>query len=374
MCSLQGADQGDCQIDLNSPSTWAINKIDVKAFAEKLTKQLGGSQNNVILLNDQSDIDAGLEALKSPRTGMTIQSVSYSIDGGSYISGTVSGKKILLPKLPANRSIELDVMVTSQGNKIKFPLQITTQKVKKKGKTFTDKEMHCSDVIKPKTENPETNLKNLQGGSASCGVVGKGFTSMMSLLILVLPLLLIAMRKRTKLPLKTLATGLIALPMILTSSPSQAKDGGLNSLQYRPVNDGIGVAESGSNISKNSLNAGLYMDYSNDAVELADDENTRIKSVVDDMVTAHAVFNYGITSKFTLGVHIPYVQKSDLERSMDGYEKAGGDLGQLSDVSLLGKYSLTSKRTFAAAVVPVLTLPTGNPDLLIGDGTASAPV
>ena len=367
MCALPLASQADCAVEINRPSTWLVNKMDINGFANKLVARLGGGPSNVITLNDATDIDGALETIKYGNAISKIDSVQYSIDGGKMIAGTVDGNRIRLGNLPADQEFSLEIAVKSLGKEVKFPLQLSTQMVSRETPEFSDKEMQCSGGIKTATEEPKNKLKNLQGGSASCGVVGFKESSSMTLLVILSPLMFLLVRRKKA---TVVVTGIAAMVFVSLANPASAKDStGLNALQYKPVNNGVGTTETARPVGSHNLDAGIYMDYSNDAVEIGGDKNKRIDSIMDDLVTAHAVLNYGFTKEFSLGVHLPYVQKTDLNRSIDSTDKTGGNIGQPSDSTVSAKYMFEDERSLAMAIMPMITVPTGAPALLIGDGT-----
>jgi hypothetical protein len=372
MCALPGAPQNDCAQGFVNPSQWLINKLDIKGFALNLVESLGGSSSHVVSLDEPDSIDPALEVLRYGKGAANLEAVSYSIDGGSFKTGTVSGNRVTIEGLPSGEVYDVELLITASGTKVSIPMGITTSEVAYDGSKLEDREMVCGDTLKPKTEDPDLNLKNLQGGSASCGVItdkAGAYAPVFGMLLFGIPLLFVlAFTLRRYLGLIVI---LSLAGLSLNPTSAEAKSQGLNALQYRPVNDGVGSADKAQPTAAGNLNAGVYMDYANDAVEIGGEKNSRVQSIMDDMVTAHAVLDYGLSSTLSMGVHLPYVQQSDVDRSIEGDNQTGGQLGQPADTNLYGKWMVRNHYRLSVTLMPLITLPTGNPELLLGDGSTS---
>jgi hypothetical protein len=88
--------------------------------------------------------------------------------------------------------------------------------------------------------------------------------------------------------------------------------------------------------------------------------------------TAHAVGNIGLLRNVSLGVHVPYVHNSDEERAIGGDEvEEGGQVGRPADASVNFKITFVRKDAISFGFMPIVTLPTGDEELLLGDGTTN---
>lgn len=374
MCTIGAARPEDCdktKIKYADPKTWPVNRMNINAFATRLVSATSTVAKPVFIVTSSPDVEPALEELRNDGGYLPIEAVSYSIDGGASKAGSVEGGRIYLETLPAGSTIKLLLQIKANGSDLKIPMTVKTEALPYDGKEFTDKEMLCKvDGPAAETAGPKLNLNNLQGGSASCGVIGQGKSAGSAALLFLAPLaiagLYFSSRRRSGMAL--VAVGLVGLTS-LSQTTEAAESGGLNALQYRPVVDGIGTAEKATTLGAGSYNAGLFMDYANDSVELGGEKNKRLDSIMDDLVTAHAVANVGLHRRVSLGIHVPYVQKTDLDRAVGGEDVEGGQLGQPSDMSASLKINLMTRPTYALGLMPVATFATGNPDYLLGDGT-----
>lgn len=372
MCTIAGAAAADCNkasVTYNQPKSWPVNRLDIPAFAARLATAMPAASRSVIRVVAKEDVEPGLDALRFDGSStLPIDAVSYSINGAAPKAGLVEGGRLVLESLPADQTLSLELLIKSSGSEIKVPMSVTTKSLPYDGNDYADREMLCkADGALP----GKPNLKDFQGGSASCGVIpgksGKGSPS--STILLALPLLVLAI---TSMRRKHAAAALVATTsLVAAAGTTNAAEGGLNALQYRPVVDGVGTTERATTMEVGKFNAGLFMDYSNDAVELGGEKNRRVDSIMDDLVTAHAVGNVGLHRRLSLGVHVPFVHKSDVDRSVEGEEKSGGQLGQTSDTSVMLKFNAVTRANYALGIMPMATFATGNPELLLGDGTNS---
>ncbi len=380
MCALNGAPHADCdkaKVTINNPSSWPVNKLDFAKFATSLVGAVGGTSKDVITINAKQDIDTGLEALRvSAESSASIDSVTYTVNGSAPQTATIDGTKISLESLPAGKDLNLELLFKTNGADARVPIKVTTEQVPSEVKDFTDKEMFCKASAEPLKADKKINLKNLQGGSASCGVTSGNSGAInpwLALLGLALPLLLvggIGSRRLQKNAILLIA-GTIGVAANAGSLRAAEASTGLNALQYRPVVDGVGMTEKATNIPPGTYNAGVFMDYANDPVEIGGDKNSRVNSIMDNLVTAHAVANIGIFKNLSLGLHVPYVHRSDEERDVEGDKEAGGQVGRPSDVTASLKINFVKKTGFAIALMPMATIPTGDAELLLGDGEAN---
>lgn len=371
MCEANGAPATDCDqgaVTYADAKTWPVNKLDLTKFARNLVETTGAPATNVVTIDAKEDIDAGLEALRiTAGSFANIDAATYSVNGGEAQKAVIDGGRIGGIELPSGE-VSLELTLKSGGVDFQIPLAVTTTEVEPDGKEFSDREMYCS-AVEAETEAPGINLDNLQGGSASCGVVGHGAESRAPLavaLILPLALAIYYLGRRSGLVL------LFFLALAANAPSAHAEQaGGLNALQYSPVVDGVGMTEKATTINQGGYNFGLFMDYANDPVEIGGEKNERINSIMDNLVTAHAVGNIGLLKNVSLGIHIPYVHNSDEQRAVEGDEVSGGQVGRPADSSINFKINITQKNSFSVGVMPIVTLPTGDSELLLGDGSTN---
>jgi hypothetical protein len=408
MCGLPSAPRtGDCdttKVTFADPATWPVNKINIQGFAANLANATGNGPAGSAVITAKAGIDALLDTLRaSAPVPLPITGAVLSVNGAPPVQGIVTGTRAMFPALPAGQPLQLEVTVVSGGAQLKFPLQISTTQVADNGAQFTDQEMQCApDAVSGATVPPGLNLSRLQGGSASCGVTRSNSSSSSSLslwfllLPLALPLFLFLLGRgrpcgawswrlrrrdqgsspgngpRTR---RLASFTFIAFTSTWLMNPPSAKaettTNGLNALQYRPVVDGVANTEKATTLPAGTYNAGLFVSYASDPLDLGGDKDRKISAVMTNLTTAHAVANIGILDRVTLGIHVPYVHNSEEDRAVSGTEEKATNLGRPSDVEGLLKINVARRTAWALGVAPLVTIPTGDPSLLIGDGTAN---
>jgi hypothetical protein len=374
--------EADCNagVSMSDASTWPTNKVDGAAFAEQLVGILGGVE--VVTVTAKGDLDAAVEKLRlQSSASISVESASYRINDGEWKAAELSGSLFELSALPSNEALKVDVLLKTAAGEINVPLQLATTKLPEEtGKELRDREMLCAATpVSPVIEAPKPDLSHLQGGAASCGTLGdqlgetdnlesRGAVFAFMLAPVALALLLMPRRRGAAAQALALAAAGFAASASDARAAEQAK--GLNALQYRPVVDGVAQTEKADVLAPGAVNAGVFMDYANDTVELGGEKNKRIDSVMDDLVTAHAVLNVGLFKRTALGAHVPYVHKSDVDRSVEGEEVEGGEIGMPADSTVFIKVNAVQRAQWSLALMPMATLPTGRAELLLGDGVA----
>lgn len=365
----------DCdkqQVKSADPSTWPVNHIDVPGYAAALVKAAGGVAEDLVTLSSLNDTDKLLARIRTGKQiPLKIESATVSVNSAAPTPIEVLNNRIAARSLPAGEKLALELVVSGSGATAKVPVVLTTQLDSDSKKPLADQEMLCeSDNVAPATEGPKLKLKNLQGGSASCGVSGREQSGESLLLVLFLCPLLLALRP---VKVKSLTIIAVVLGFLVRSNPAFAEGSqGLNALQYRPVIGGVGNTEAAPTLNPGRYNVGLFMSYANDPVELGDDSNKRVSSVMDNLVTAHLVANVGLLDRVSAGVHLPYVHNSDEDRSIEGGERHnGGQLGRPGDAEAMVKIAILRRSGFNLSVMPMMTIPSGDPSVLTGDGTAN---
>ena len=372
MCALPDASAIDCNAPVNTSSseTWPVNKLELKKFAENLVLATGSSASNVIELTDKEKIRGALDFLRySTEDILTLEAVTWTVDGTTFKQAELAGANIHVPSVGFQSSMKLELLLKAGAREVSLPLNIALSKVEATGATLSSAEMQCESGA----ALPRLSLKNLQGGSASCAVVGSesGTPRDLSfLLILLTPLIAVAF-SRSKKGMLSLAFVLFVSGTVVFSSSAVAQEGGLNVLQYRPVIDGNGTSEVATPLTRGSTNVGIYVDYANDALELGVEKNKRSQSVVDDLVATHFVASYGVANGLSLGVHAPFVASATIDRETKSDNKGRYNAAKASDAAVFGKIKLVNAPAYDLGLMPIITVPSGDVDTLTGDGSSN---
>lgn len=369
MCGLPDRPATDCAAKSIEPATWLVNKLDLKRSLSGIASISGGA----VIESSAADIanKISLQLMVNGQKSIVPEKVILLVNGQQSDAVTLSGEQIVVQGLAAGVAQDIRLEVYASGVMVPFSLAISTETIEGASADFVENEMFCkAETLDPEIVDPKITLKDLQGGSGSCGVIGnRDFSGPLNLIVLMLPLLLLVRSSRCG---KNILLAVLSILVFQSrDSFAEGKPSGLNSQHYRPVVDGIGNSESGRNINSGSYTAGLYGDYANDPVEIGGEKGKRIRGVTDDMVTAHFVGNLGLFSRMSIGFHVPYVHKTDIEREVEGEEVEGGTLGQPADSAVFAKIGLLTKPSWAMSLIPLVTVPTGNSEYLLGDGTAS---
>jgi|GEM_PF-3881662 len=376
MCALPEAAAVDCKspVNLSKPETWPVNTIDLKAFAEAMVSKTGGPATNVLMMTDKEKIKSALDILRfSAEDILKIEAVSWSIDGSTYQAGQFSENSIQISSIEAANTLNLDLLLRAGAREVSVPFKIALTRVASTNAELASAEMLCAG---DGAGAPKISLKNLQGGSASCAVVGESSSSQSATLLFMMSLPLIVglaflRRKNNRISASGAAFILTIAAVGSNGETAKAEDGGLNVLQYRPVIEGNGAAETATPLQSGTYSAGMYLDYANDALELGVEKNQRSRSVVDDLVTTHFVGNVGVASNFSLGIHAPFVASVQVDRETDGSDKGSYKTTRISDVAVFGKIKLLNRPAYSLGLMPVVTAPTGDSESLTGDGSSN---
>jgi hypothetical protein len=366
MCALPDAPSTDCAADSAAASTWLVNKFDTK----QQLAALAAHSNGIVKESSASGValDLAGQMVIQGQANVIPDQVTLTVDGQPSNLVALSGEKITIHGVEAGKTVNLGLNISAAGETIPFTFNLSTNVVEGAEKEFTDREMFCAAETAQIVEG--ITLKDLQGGSGSCGVVGFGTESPRGFLfVLLLPLAFVFFSSgRIAALLALLGAGVVSFS---SAGVAEEKVSGLNSQHYRPAVDGVGNTENGRLINPGTFNAGIYGDYANDPVEIGGEKGKRVKGVTDDMVTAHFAANIGLFRFFSLGMHVPYVHKTDIDREVEGEQVDGGSLGQPADSTVFAKIGIVQKAVWSLALMPQYTIATGNSEYLIGDGTPS---
>jgi hypothetical protein len=377
MCGGGIGTAADCTapgIVTTDPRTWPVNKLQPLTFAQSLVALSGGGPTEVVSLKGPDSLDQRFDALRQTTANIvSVDSVGVSVNGGERRPGRVEGGRVVVEGLPVDQAISLDLFLGAAGREVRVPMTVGLEAVPYEPTDLLDKEMFCK-ADAPPADAPKPTLSDLQGGSGSCGVIAspKATRRTMMLFVLLVPLLFVLIRTRI---LSGFTVSVLALTagvfFFWTGRAAAEESQGLNALQYRPVVDGVGSTETATALPPGTFNAGAFVDYANDPVELGGEKGKRLESVMDDLVTAHATFNVGLFDRVGLGADFPYVHTSDVDRSVEGEEVEGGHLGRPADATAFLKINALRRESWSLGFMPMATMPTGEPSLLLGDGTAN---
>lgn len=367
----------DCKspVSIENPITWPSNQIDTQGYAQQLGMMLGGF--DVVKLSAKADLDssiARLNALKSEN--IRVDSARVSINQGEDRSVPIDGDNLLLGTYLANQENSLDIKLQVNGNQLNVPISIKATKVlNATEREFENQEMYCTANSK---DTLQGELYKMQGGAASCGEIGSRqhnkrppLSRLGVYLVLFVPVF-VALIISSGFGVGRFLIFFLLLPTLFSDKAfaDTLKKDGVNMLNYRPVLGAVAQTESAETVEFGKINAGLFVDYSNDVVELVDRKNKRIRSVLDNVVAAHVLVNAGLMSRVSLGLHLPYVHKADLSRELDGEAVHAGQIGMPSDGSVLLKLNFYKRESIKFSLMPIATVPLGRTDLLVSDGVA----
>ncbi|MGH7823241.1 MAG: OmpA family protein, partial [Candidatus Binatia bacterium] len=141
---------------------------------------------------------------------------------------------------------------------------------------------------------------------------------------------------------------------------------------FRPTTDGgdfITVYDSDA-LPTRDFHLGGYGDYAQNPIEIQFERSgDRFTRVVEQLGTIQLSGAYGIFRNLEVGTRLPFYVNS-IEEVSTGQDSVGGTEANIGDIVLNAKYTLLSRRPNGVgfAVLPELTLPTGNRQEFQGTG------
>ncbi len=119
-------------------------------------------------------------------------------------------------------------------------------------------------------------------------------------------------------------------------------------------------------------NAGFYIDYAHNPLELGAPPGSRRVGTVDDTIVFDLIGSYGITSWFEAGARIPVVFLNNYQGLVDplnpGIQNNASKDISLGDISVDFKFRLLHKKYGGIALIPFVTVPTGKSSTFMGTG------
>jgi len=148
----------------------------------------------------------------------------------------------------------------------------------------------------------------------------------------------------------------------------------LNIQSFKPQtrrNQGAGVLTSES-LEKNEFTFGVGFNWNHNPLETGTPTN-RSAGIVDDFITADLLLGYGFSSVLSVNVDVPVNLYHNIGPVLiPSRDKSGGDLGDISinlPITLLKASQSESRWGFA--IVPFITLPSGELSTHFGDDTVT---
>lgn len=141
---------------------------------------------------------------------------------------------------------------------------------------------------------------------------------------------------------------------------------------FRPTTDGgdfITVYDSDA-LPTRDFHIGGYGDYARNPIEIQFERSgDRFTRVVEDLGTLQLSGAYGVFRNFEVGTRLPFYVNS-IREITTGQDSVGGTEANIGDIILNAKYTLLPRRLhgIGLAVLPELTLPTGNRQEFQGTG------
>lgn len=157
--------------------------------------------------------------------------------------------------------------------------------------------------------------------------------------------------------------GLLVLLALAISSSANA----LNIQHFRPNFDGSGMLtlEGSSPLETGKISTGFYLNFDKNPFEFgAGSGNNRVDDIVNWHTGADIVAAYGITSRLSVGLGIQsslFTNVEDIGSTVDRHTASFGDL------IVKSKFSIINTDLLGLAVMPFLTIPTGENKDYLGD-------
>ncbi len=215
----------------------------------------------------------------------------------------------------------------------------------------------------PPAPAPTTRTRRLQGNGCQA-VPGAAGGSLFDLAFLLLPLgVAVVARRRGWLA--------IALVILLGASGARATEG-IEAQRLRPLVDGNGTFTlyDSHPLAPGAAAFGGLLSYARDPVVVGDERGNFVNDRLIDLASLELTAAYGVVDGVDVGVRLPVHYLID-GKSLTGIERV--DAWRLGDVEIEAKIRLVdpSKEAVGLALVPIVGLPTGDKDELLGLGTFS---
>lgn len=173
----------------------------------------------------------------------------------------------------------------------------------------------------------------------------------------------------------------VILALVLISSQAWAADKSIDAQMFRPsiFNGNFLAIEDARTLNALCYGFGLYVNYANSLAEMTDQEKDEYKTgVLDAVTTGNLTLAFAPFHWLSLGADVPY-HFQGRAKSLKDIEDEGLEEAERQDVNTLGdikaeiKLGLLKEKNvgLGLALGAFATFPTGEPDLLLGEGTTN---
>jgi outer membrane protein OmpA-like peptidoglycan-associated protein len=190
-----------------------------------------------------------------------------------------------------------------------------------------------------------------------------------------------------KLKTLSLALGMVATVAVPLTSHA-ALSSGFTSILFNPAisnNTDMFSVYSSQTIGKQGWNAGFYIDWAKNPIEVGAPPGTRQAGVVDDTITGNFYGTYGITDWFSVGLDIPIIFWNKVNPVIlygpngtfqDPTFSTFDSQTNLGDILFQLKFRIRNNadRLVGIALIPFVTLPSGPSSTFAGNGSVTGGV
>jgi len=165
-----------------------------------------------------------------------------------------------------------------------------------------------------------------------------------------------------------------------TSAHANTLKSGFDSVNFDPAisnnTDYFGIYSS-QTVKKHGWNAGVYVDWAHNPLEIGQPIGNRVLGVVDNTVVGNFYATYGLTDWFSAGMNLPVIFWNDFVYNLNPPYGTGQNVSDnmtnLGDIRLELKFRIRNNedRIIGIALVPFATLPTGPGDVFAGNGVVT---
>lgn len=379
----------DCNlssIEFKKPKNWTINSWDPQREIQDILSY--SPQNAVEIIRENQDVRVLLEKAAANDLETTpIDKVFYSVNGGIEREGKAQGSRFTAGIVPINLSElraenglntgEISLAIHSGSAVYKFMINTEIEKLSKQ------ESLKNSELVCPKldfTLSPIQEELNLRGGGMSCAVLGvkSNKESRIDIFwwsLLICPILYVGYKRRINYLLAFLLIAKLTESVGFGQSNNDLQRNNINILTTRSTLSGVGLPETASIDSEKTWSGSFYLNYAESPLILSDESDID-KEVVDHLTVFHGVGEFRLSRKFVLGIEIPVIYQASIDRDkgsdrvLRGKEGRSSLIGKSGDIEFRGKFQVISLQNMAFGVMPVVQLPNGDENLLLGEKQA----
>ncbi|KAB2840238.1 OmpA family protein [bacterium] len=182
--------------------------------------------------------------------------------------------------------------------------------------------------------------------------------------------------------LKTLCAALGMAAVVTASAPSaHALVSSFDVLNFKPAisnRTDYFTIYSSQTVAKHGWNAGFYVDFAHNPLEVAFPVlGRRFAGVVDNTITGNFYATYGLLDWFSVGMNIPVVFWLDYVNTLGPPFGTGtgtsDSMTELGDIRMELKFRILNNedKLIGLALVPFFTIPSGDSTHFVGNGTVT---